>query len=81
MFGPKKIVFQNMLKVLSYKKDFSQKHFCLEIYVGHGQATVEIIIPNPVLFNSSPLLPLSFQRKIYMQYNNLLFFSEYSGAG
>ena len=29
-----------------------------------GQAAVEIIIPNPVVFYSSPLLPLNIQRKI-----------------
>ena len=29
-----------------------------------GQAKVEIIIPNPVEFQSSPLLPLNIQRKI-----------------
>ena len=28
-----------------------------------GQAKVEIIIPNPSVFKSSPLLTLSFQRK------------------
>ena len=29
-----------------------------------GQAKVEIISPNPVVFYSSPLLPLTIQRKI-----------------
>ena len=29
-----------------------------------GQAKFEIVILNPVVFHSNPLLPLSFQRKI-----------------
>ena len=51
-----------------------------------GQAKVEIIIPNPVIFKSIPLLPLSVQRKNrcseYNKFNERhLFFTEYSGAG
>ena len=36
------------------------------------QANVEIIIPNPVVFQSSPLLPLSIQRKSYQTEQNKL---------
>ena len=34
-------------------------------FQGMGQAKDEIIIPDPELFYSSPLLSLSIQRKIY----------------
>ena len=45
-----------------------------------GQAKVEIIIPNPVVIKSSPLLPLSLEKNGCSGYNNFnechLFFSE-----
>ena len=60
-----KIKMGNLLCHTVTQVGFHPYHFENIFYsVKKGQAKVEIIIPNPIVFQSSPLLPLSIQRKI-----------------